>query len=94
MVVAASPRIYMGRCPKVVFKSPVPSHQSLVTSHQSLVTSHLRLLIPSHQSLYLYLIKVLDSAQCLAVLKEGLGVNEDGDSVARLAPEPDGFFTG
>ena len=25
VVVAASPRIYMGRCPKVVFKSLVPS---------------------------------------------------------------------
>ena len=32
MKVAASPRIYMGQCPKVVFKSPVTSHQSLVTS--------------------------------------------------------------
>ena len=87
MVVAASPRIYMGRCPKVVFKSPVPSHQSLVTSH-------LRLLIPSHQSLYLYLIKVLDSAQRLSILKEGLRVNEDSDSVALFVPQPDGFFTG
>ena len=29
MKVAASPRIYMGRCPKIVFKSLVTSHQSL-----------------------------------------------------------------
>ena len=38
MKVAASPRIYMGRCPKVVF-----SHQSLVTSNpQSLATHPLK----------------------------------------------------
>ena len=48
----------------------------------------------SHQSLYLYLIKVLDSAQRLSILKEGLRVNEDRDSVALFAPQPDGFFTG
>ena len=58
----------------------------MACSHQSLV--------PSHQSLYLYLIKVLDSAQRLSVLKEGLRVNEDRDSVALFAPQPDGFFTG
>ena len=34
MKVAASPRIYMGRCPKAVFKSPVTSHQSQVTSYK------------------------------------------------------------
>ena len=44
--------------------------------------------------LYLYLIKVLDSAQRLSILKEGLRVNEDRDSVALFAPQPDGFFTG
>ena len=32
MKVAASPRVYMGRCPRVAFKSPVTSHQPLVTS--------------------------------------------------------------
>ncbi len=37
MKVAASPRVYIGRCPKAVFKSPV--------------TSHSKLLIPSHSSL-------------------------------------------
>ena len=44
MKVAASPRIYMGRCPKVVFKLQVTSHKSLVTSHSAP-------LIPSHSSL-------------------------------------------
>ena len=29
-----------GRCPKVVFKSLVTSHQPLIPSYQSLVTSH------------------------------------------------------
>ena len=38
VVVAASPRVYMGQCPKVVFKSQVTSHKSLVTSHKSLET--------------------------------------------------------
>ena len=37
VVVAASPQLYMRRCPKVIFKSPV--------------TSHSKLLIPSYQSL-------------------------------------------
>ena len=32
MKVAASPRIYTGRCPKVVFKLQVTRHQSQVTS--------------------------------------------------------------
>ena len=48
MKVAASPRIYTGRCPKVVFKLQVTRHQSLGTpnpkplipSYQSRVTSH------------------------------------------------------
>ena len=31
VVVAASPRVYMGRCPKIVFKLQVTSHQSLGT---------------------------------------------------------------
>ena len=31
IVVAASPRIYIGRCPKVVFKLQVTSRQSLGT---------------------------------------------------------------
>ena len=31
VVVAASPRVYMGRCPKVVFKLQVTSRQSLGT---------------------------------------------------------------
>jgi hypothetical protein len=31
VVVAASPRIYIGRCPKVVFKLQVTSRQSLGT---------------------------------------------------------------
>ena len=31
--VAASPRVYMRRCPKMVFQSLVPSYQSPVTSH-------------------------------------------------------------
>ena len=31
MKVAASPRIYMGRCPKVVFKLQVTSHKLLGT---------------------------------------------------------------
>ena len=35
LVVEPSPQVYMGRCPKVVFKSPVTSHQSLLTSEQS-----------------------------------------------------------
>ena len=29
-IVAASPRVYMGRCLKVIFKPPVTSHQSLI----------------------------------------------------------------
>lgn len=33
MKVAAAPQIFIGRCPKVVFKSPVASPQSLATSH-------------------------------------------------------------
>ena len=33
-LVAASPQIYMGQCPKAVFKGPlIPSDQSPVTSH-------------------------------------------------------------
>ena len=32
MVVAASPRIYMGRCPKVVFKPLVTSHLYLLSN--------------------------------------------------------------
>ena len=47
MKVAASPQIYTGRCPKVVFKLQVTRHQSLGTpnpwplipSYQSRVTS-------------------------------------------------------
>ena len=31
VVVAASPRVYMGRCPKAAFKLQVTSHQSLGT---------------------------------------------------------------
>ena len=30
---------YKGRCPKVVFKSPVTSHQSLATSYSSLLSN-------------------------------------------------------
>ena len=41
MKVAASPRIYTGRCPKVVFKLQVTRHQSLGTSH---LASHASLL--------------------------------------------------
>ncbi len=41
MKVAALPRVYMRRCPKVVFKS-------LVTSHQSLETPNPWPLIPSY----------------------------------------------
>ena len=44
VVVAASPRVYMGRCPKIVFKLQVTSHQSPVTSHSAP-------LIPSYSSL-------------------------------------------
>ena len=32
MKVAASPQIYMGRCPKVVCKSPVTSHSYLLSN--------------------------------------------------------------
>ena len=32
MKVAASPRVYIGRCPKAVFKSPVTSHSSLLSN--------------------------------------------------------------
>ena len=41
MKVAASPRIYMGRCPKVACKLPVTSHFAPpIPSYQSRVTSH------------------------------------------------------
>ena len=47
MKVAASLRIYMGRCPKVVFKSPVTGHSSLlIPNPQSLIPNPL-LLIPA-----------------------------------------------
>ena len=58
----------------------------MACSHQSLV--------PSHQSLYLYLIKILDGSQRLAALKEGLRVNGDADAFASLSPQPDDFLTG
>ncbi len=45
MKVAASPRIYMGRCPKVVFKSQVTSHQPPVTRYH-----HFSFLIQSRLS--------------------------------------------
>ncbi len=32
MKVAASPQVYMRRCPKVVFKSLIPSHSSLLSN--------------------------------------------------------------
>ncbi len=39
MKVAASPRVYIGRCPKAVFKSPVTSHfVPLIPRYQSLAT--------------------------------------------------------
>ena len=49
MKVAASPRIYMGRCPKIVFKSPVTSHQSLSTRpfFQAIGAAFSRIVIPS-----------------------------------------------
>ena len=34
-IVAASPRVYMGRCLKVVFKPPVTSHSSLLSNFRS-----------------------------------------------------------
>ena len=40
MKVAASPRIYMGRCPKVVFKLQVTSHSTpLIPSYSSLLSN-------------------------------------------------------
>ena len=40
MKVAASPQIYKGRCPKVVFKSPVTSHKSLCAPNPHSLTTH------------------------------------------------------
>ena len=55
MKVAASPRVYIGRCPKAVFKSPVTSHfVPLIPSYQSLIPAFklfeetlFRIVIPS-----------------------------------------------
>ena len=47
MKVAASPRIYMGRCPKIVFKSPVTSHSVLIPAFKLVMATLSRIVIPS-----------------------------------------------
>ena len=47
MKVAALPQIYMGRCPKVVFKSPVTCHKSLIPAFKLLGLSFPQIVIPS-----------------------------------------------